>query len=185
MTDLSQIEYKTLRETIRERGTLRMCAILIGLAVWGALALTLQINDLAGAATMVPFVILAGTFELNLFIHTSVERIGRYLQVFHERDGGWEHVAMAFGQQFPGSGPDPLFGRMFVIAVSVNYLPVVLGGETTEMVVLAVLHLILIGRIRYARGVAAKQRALDLERFETLFQAARTAGPATEGPSPR
>src|SRR5262245_49252380 len=181
-----QSEYEALRATIRERGTVRMILLPVVFGLWGAAAIATTAAIQLPIAALIPLIVLASGFEAIYALHVNVERIGRYLQVFHERDGGWEHVAMAFGQQFPGSAPDPLFGRMFVIAVSVNYLPVVLGGETSEMVVLAVLHLILIGRIRYARGVAAKQRALDLERFETLFQAAQTAaGPATGDPSPR
>jgi len=175
-----------MRATIAQRGTVRILLAPVTFFFWAGTAIATAAVITVALSTLVPLLVLAAGFEAIYALHINVERIGRYLQVFHERDGGWEHVAMAFGQQFPGSGPDPLFGRMFVIAVSVNYLPVVLGGETTEMVVLAVLHLILIGRIRYARGVAAKQRALDLERFETLYQAARTAAaPVTEGPLPR
>jgi hypothetical protein len=98
----------------------------------------------------------------------NVERIGRYLQVFHEPEGGWEHVAMAFGRRFPGTGPDPLFAQLFVFGTSVNFLPVLLIGEPVEIGVLAVIHLILIYRIRTARAAAGKQRAEDLQKFEQL-----------------
>ena len=52
---------------------------------------------------------------------TGVERIGRYLQVFHEddTDGGarrWEHVAMGFGKEAAKGTPDPLFSSYFVLA---------------------------------------------------------------------
>ena len=57
-------------------------------------------------------------FEAAFALYTNVERIGRDLQVFHERDGeGWEHVAVEFGRRFPGGGPDPLFARLFITAV--------------------------------------------------------------------
>jgi hypothetical protein len=110
----------------------------------------------------------------------NVERIGRYLQVYQEGAGGWEHVSMRFGQRFPGSGPDPLFGRLFVLATSVNFLPAALGWENMpELVVLAVLHLLFINRIRLARIFAASQRARDLERFQALR--AETMASAAEG----
>ena len=75
---------------------------------------------------------------------------------------------MRFGQRFPATGPDPLFSRIFVLATSLNYLPAALGGQTIELVVLAVLHLAFINRIRVARAVASRQRAQDLERFTAL-----------------
>ena len=46
-------------------------------------------------------------------------------------------VWVVFG--FPGGGPDPLFGRLFGIAISINYLPAALGGSTVELIVLALL----------------------------------------------
>ena len=85
---------------------------------------------------------------------------------------------MEFGRRFPGSGPDPLFGRLFVLAISVNYLPAALGGTEIELAVLAVFHLIAIGRIRYCRSQAAKQRALDLERFTSIAGRAPLSGNA-------
>ena len=39
-----------------------------------------------------------------------------------------------------------------------NFLPVALGGELPEVVVLAVLHLFAIFRIRMAHGAARRQR---------------------------
>ena len=59
--------------------------------------------ELQGAVTLVPFLILAATFELNFFVHTGVERIGRYIQVFFEEAGdsrGWETTAMNYGTRF-------------------------------------------------------------------------------------
>ena len=69
---------------------------------------------------------------------------------------------------FPGAGPDPLFGRLFVLATSVNFLPAALGRDVPELVVIAVLHLVFINRVRLARAFAASQRVKDLERFEAL-----------------
>jgi hypothetical protein len=76
---------------------------------------------------------------------------------------------MLFGQRFPRAGPDPLFGRLFVLATSVNFLPAALGFESyPELVLLAVPHFVFINRIRLARAFAASQRAGDLERFTAL-----------------
>jgi hypothetical protein len=119
-------------------------------------------------STLVPLLVLAAGFEAIFALHVNVERIGRYLQVFHEPDGGWERVAMRFGQRFPGTGPDPLFSRMFALATSVNFLPAALGGEIPELVVLAALHVLFINRIRVARKFEASQRAADVERFVAL-----------------
>jgi hypothetical protein len=172
MADSSEIEYESLRATIRERGTLRMCAILIGLAAWGALALTLQINDLSGATTVVPFVILAGTFELSLFIHTGVERVGRYLQVFHEEAKNviaWETVAMNYGRTFPG-GLDPLFITLFACAAAVNFVSsFALTTRRPGWILIALLaHAVFAWRLTWARRLSAGQRATDLERFRKL-----------------
>ncbi len=172
MTDLPEIEYQALRATIRERGTFRMCAILIGLAAWGALALTLQINDLGGAATMIPFVVLAGTFELSLFVHTGVERIGRYVQVFHEETKNmiaWETTAMNYGRNFPG-GLDPLFVTLFASAAVVNFLSSF--AFTTRrpgwIVVSLIAHAVFGWRLSWARRMSGSQRAIDLERYRKL-----------------
>jgi hypothetical protein len=76
---------------------------------------------------------------------------------------------MRFGQRFPGSGPDPLFVQLFVLATSVNFLPAALGFEDPiEVGVIAVVHLMLIYRLRTARGASARQRTEDLQRFEQL-----------------
>ena len=75
---------------------------------------------------------------------------------------------MAFGKQFPGTGPDPLFSQLFVFGVSINFLPAALGGEVVEVGVLALIHLAVVYRVRMARGIAAKGRVDDLERFEQL-----------------
>src|SRR5688500_10936211 len=124
MTDPSQAEYQALRNTITQRGTARVCAVVAGLAVWGALSTALVMAGIAGPAMLVPLTILAGTFEINFFVHTGVERVGRYLQVFYEeRPGaiGWETIAMNYGAKFP-SGLDPLFGVIFAAAALLNLL---------------------------------------------------------------
>ena len=162
-------EYKALRATIQHRGTARMVVLPIVFVGWAGTAVAAAAVITVPVSTLVPLLILVAGFEAVFALHINIERIGRYLQVFHEEDGGWERVTMLFGQRFPGSGPDPLFGRLFVLATSVNFLPAGLGFESIpELVLLAVPHLFFINRIRMARAFAASQRAGDLERFTAL-----------------
>lgn len=162
-------EYAAMRATIRERGTARMVLLPLVFIGWAGATIATAAVITVALSTLVPLMVLVAGFEAIFALHINVERVGRYLQVFHEADGGWEPVAMRFGQRFPGTGPDPLFSRLFVLATSVNFLPAALGGETLELVVLALLHLMFINRVRVARGVAARQRAEDLERFNRLL----------------
>lgn len=162
------IEYTALRATIRERGTARLVLAPVVFITWAAAAIAAAAAVILPFATLLPLVILAAGFEAIFALHTNVERIGRYVQVFHEEAGGWEHVAMAFGQQAPSGGPDPLFVRLFVVAVGINYLPAAVAGTPVELFVLGLLHLLVILRIAAARRAAAAQRALDLERFTRL-----------------
>lgn len=179
--DRQRDEYRALRAAIVQRGTVRMALVPLTLAVWAAVAVATAAVITVAISTLVPLLVLAAGFEAIYALHLNVERIGRYLQVFHEPDGGWEHVAMEFGRRFPGTGPDPLFSRLFVTTVSVNFLPITLGGTTAEIAVLAVLHFAFIYRIRVARGVAAGQRAEDLERFVAIA-AAPPAPPTADAP---
>jgi hypothetical protein len=165
---VKQDEYAAMRGTIRDRGTVRMILLPVIFIGWAGTAVATAAVITVAVSTLVPLLVLAAGFEAILALHINVERIGRYLQVFHEADDGWEHVAMEFGRQFPGSGPDPLFGRLFVLATSVNFLPAALGGTVPEIGVLAVLHMLFVNRVRLAKAFAASQRALDLERFKSL-----------------
>lgn len=135
---------------------------------WAGTAVATAAVITVALSTVVPLLVLAAGFEAVFALHLSVERISRYLQVFHERDGGWEQVATAFGRMFPNSGPDPLFSQLFVFGVSVNFLPAALGGEVLEVAVIAVLHLVLVYRIRTARTAAERMRAADFEGFEQI-----------------
>lgn len=172
MSDLSQAEYQALRDTIRERGTARLCAVLGGLFAWGALGIALLIARLDGGIALVPLLVLAGTFEINFFIHTGVERIGRYIQVFYEERAGavgWETIAMSYGAKFP-SGLDPLFSIVFAGAASLNFFAVLLVAERRSgwIALSLVAHLAFGYRIVALKKRAAAQRALDLDRFRNL-----------------
>lgn len=172
MPDLRELEYTALRDTIRERGSLRMCAILIALAAWGVLAIGLLAAQLTGAATMVPVVVLAAGFEISFFIHTGVERIGRYIQVFYEEEQNttaWETCAMNYGRSFPG-GTDPLFITLFASAAVVNFVST-FGLSTRRpgwMLVSFVAHLAFGWRLVNARQLSGSQRGTDVERFRSL-----------------
>ena len=167
-TTRQDAEFEALRATIRERGTVRLILLPLSLALWAAAAIATTAAVALPIAALVPLLVLAAGFEAIYALHVNVERIGRYLQVFHEPDGGWEHVAMTFGQRFPGRGPDPLFSGIFLIATALNYLPVALGGTMPELIVAGVLHLLLAGHIGTARQRATRQRLLDLERFTAI-----------------
>lgn len=165
---LNELEFDALRATIRERGTARMILLPVTLALWAGVAVATWAAVAIPIASLLPLLVLAAGFESIYALHVNVERIGRYIQVFHESAGGWEHVAMRFGQRFPGRGPDALFSTLFLIATALNYLPVALGGSTPELVVGGILHLVLAFHIGTARRRASRQRKLDLEHFEAL-----------------
>ena len=161
-------EFEALRATIRERGTARMVLLPVTFGLWGGVAVaTFAVFQLPIGA-LAPLLVLAAGFEAIYALHVNVERIGRYLQVFHETDGGWEHVSMAFGQRFTGGGSDPLFSSLFLMATALNYMPVAIGGSVIDLAVAGVLHLVLAFHIGTARRRASKQREQDLERFMTI-----------------
>jgi len=163
-------EFRALRATIQQRGTMRMVVLPIVFIGWAGTAVATAAVITVAISTLVPLLILVAGFEAVFALHVNVERIGRYLQVFHEgEESGWETTVSRFAQQFPGAALDPLFSRLFVLATSVNFLPAALGWENmAELVVLAALHLVFINRVRLARSFVASQRADDLQRFIAL-----------------
>jgi hypothetical protein len=172
MTSREIEEYRSLRATIRERSTARVWIALAGVSVWGGLALTTAALFELPVATLLPLLVLLLTFEIVFAIHTGVERVGRYIQVFFEdeaTDRGWEHQAMEFGRRFPSGGPDPLFCGAFWSATVLNIIPAALAApQAVEWVVVGTVHALAIARIVLARRASRTQRAADLERFRTL-----------------
>ena len=169
MTDLRIEEYRALRNTIRARGTARVCIFIVGLGIWAALSLVSLGIGAVPLAVVFPLLVLAGTFEAVFALHAGVERIGRYLQVFH--DDTWERTAMVFGPPLAGTGTDPLFAGLFGLATACNFLQVVVGGAVpAELAVLGAFHVVFLARVVIARRAAARQRAADLGRFEQLKQ---------------
>jgi hypothetical protein len=165
---LPQEEYRSLRQTVQHRGTLRFVAALVSWIVWAALALHSWTSGVAPLVGVFSLMVLVGGFEIVLALHVGVERIGRYIQVMFETGSNaapaWEHTAMAMGARWssPG-GLDPLFGGIFLLATLLNSLQGLVGGASApEIVGSIVIHLGFALRILGARRYASRQRALDL-----------------------
>jgi hypothetical protein len=166
-------EYRALRDTIRERGTARVWIFVIGFGIWGGLVMATVSIAALPEATLLPLLALAAVFEAVFALHTGVERVGRYIQVFYEADTSdslnWEHTAMAFGRAFPGATVDPLFARFFWIATIFNFIPAVLAGAVLyEWLGIGLAHVLFIVRVVIAERHAAHQRATDLDHFLKL-----------------
>jgi hypothetical protein len=172
MTPRELEEYKALRATIRERGTARHCIAAVGLVSWAALWLAVMAVANVPVATLVPLLVLVTIFEIVFVLHTGVERVGRYLQVFFENPGerSWEHVAMQYGRQFGGgSSIDALFSPLFWTATVLNLIPTLTSGPPAiDWVVVGIVHALFAVRVWIARGHAARQRAIDLGRFQKV-----------------
>ena len=176
MTARELNEYSALRDTIRQRGTLRIILFLVTVMAWAAATIATAALAALPVATLLPLLLLTAGFEVVFALHTAVERIGRYLQVFYEEDDpahperAWERTAMAYGRAHPG-GPDPLFVAYFVIATLLNFVPVILAEPVQiEVTVVGIAHGLAIARILVARHTASGQRTKDLERFQRLKQ---------------
>ena len=180
MTERELEEYRALRATIRERGTARHAIVVAGLAGWAGLAIATTVTLTLPIATLIPLVVLAVTFQATFALHTGVERIGRYIQVFHEADGDaggprWERMAMAFGPHAPKGGANPLFVEFFLLAAVANLLPLALADAIAiEWVVVGAFHLVFAIHVLRSQRYAATQRAIDLDIF-TRLKAGQTA----------
>lgn len=172
------LEFSALRTTIASRGTVRVVLVPLSIAAWATLARGGFLPSPLGLTALVPLAVLFAGFEAVRALHVAIERIGRYLQVFHEGRPGsredlpkWETTAMADGARLPGAGVDPLFTWVFVGATLVN-AGLALGASERSLDAVAVLaaHAALVGRMWYARRAAALQRAHDLAHFTRLKQ---------------
>ena len=172
MTPRELAEYQALRDTIRERGTSRAWLLLATFVAWGGLAIATAALAALPIATLLPLRVLAVGSETGCAVHTGVERIGRYIQVFFESDDadrGWEHHIMAFGAAGRGPASDPLLASYFWIATIFNFVPALLANPApVEWSVVGVIHLLFMVRVGVARRQASRQRAIDLERFRQL-----------------
>ncbi len=173
---LPDFEYLVLRQTIATRGTVRMTMVPVTFIGWSATTLVLMLFSQLPVGALLSLAVLAAGFETIHALHVGVERIGRYLQVFYEERTStdelsprWETTAMAVGPTLPGGGVDPLFSILFLSATALNLMPMALPGvSTVEAVVIGALHLALAVRIVRARAAAARQRAVELDRYRQL-----------------
>ena len=176
-------EYRALRATIRERGSLRFLVTSITFSAWAAVLTTLCAVTVVPTFILVPLAVLAAGFELNLAIHVGVERVGRYLQLKYERDpqsaAGWEHAVMKL--QVPRGGVDALFLVVFLSALALTFVvalwleaagtgPDEIGAIRIETLVVAVLHAIVAARWLQAARYARSQRARELPAFEAAMK---------------
>jgi hypothetical protein len=176
MTANQPEEYRALRATIRVRGTARVWLFLVGLMAWAALLIATTALASVPVAALVPLLVLAAAFEAVFALHVGVERIGRYLQAFH--DDCWEQTSMAFGPALARTGSDPLFVVFFGLATLMNFVPVLLlGALRVELLVIGAAHLLFLVRLVVARSAAQRQRAQDLARFEQMRSISRSNRP--------
>jgi hypothetical protein len=168
--DQAPTEYESLRATIRERGTWRVMLSWLSLAVWAALVIS-GLGRSTPFVLLVSLVALAAGFEGVYALHVGVERIGRYLQVFHEAPGrlpAWERTAMAYGRDPSGDGLDPIFSKLFAAAALLN-LGLILDSRRFGLILVGVAaHVVFAVRMVQARRYVAKQKTIDLERFKRL-----------------
>jgi hypothetical protein len=164
---LAEAEYAALRATIRERGTLRLGAILVTVAVWAALVV---VTPLRGPSSLAFLLVLAAGFEVTFACHIGVDRIGRYVQHRYESAGragpAWERLAMS--ATFPRiPGLDPLAANLFLAAGLANLAVSLPGSGMADhpvfSLVLVLAHVVFAGRVVTARRIAARQRAADLD----------------------
>jgi len=169
MTPREVEEYRALRATIRERGSLRIVLFIIIMIAWAAATIATAALAALPVATLLPLFLLAAGLESLFALHTGVERVGRYLQVFYdEGEREWERTSMAYGRANPG-GPDPLFTVYFCVATVLNFVPVLIADPVRlELQVVGTAHVLFLVRIFVARRTAGRQRAVDLDRFERL-----------------
>ena len=181
-------EYVSLRRTIAQRGTLRPVLALCGIGLWAIVLMAVLAWLAYPVAAAIPLLVLVTTFEIIRPLHFGAERIGRYIQVFHEEIGdssrpfsdapSWERVAMNFGA-VPGVGGHPLFVPIFLLATVINYLSVLLPEPVPlEMSAMAVPHFAFIAWLITADRAMRKQRALELARLRDLHSNPRPEPPS-------
>ena len=173
-------EYLVLRKTIAQRGALRPILVVGGISAWAVVLIAVLALLPYPVASAIPLLVLSATFEAIRPLHFGAERIGRYLQVFHEEAGqldralfdtpSWERVAMNLGH-VPGVGGHPLFLPIFLLATVANYVAVIIPNPVpVEMGVMAVPHLAFVAWLFAAHRAMKTQRAIELARFQDLYR---------------
>ena len=172
MTPRELEEYRALRETIRERGTARVWIVLAGLTAWAALVIATTALAVLPDATFLPLLVLAATFEI-VFLAPHRRRAGRPLHPGVLRRRGRRRLGAR------GDGVRPRVSRQRARpALWLLFLARHRSSTSSrrcspqpapvEWMVVGAVHALLIVRIAVARRQAARQRAIDLERFERL-----------------
>lgn len=171
---LAQIEYRSLRETIQTRSSLRVTLGLATFSAWAALSLWCWTSVAGPVVGLVPLFVLLAGFEIVLSLHTGVERIGRYVQRMFETGGpappAWEHIAVAMSPRWlsPG-GLDPLFSVLFILAAWLNFIPAAAGADSLQLTIVTITHGTFIVRVVMARRFAARQRAADIAALDSVI----------------
>jgi hypothetical protein len=183
LTSFGIAEYRELRATIRERGSLRHVAILITFSVWTATMMWAASTFSVSIFFLLPLLVLVAGFEVAFALHVGVERIGRFIQVRYEREieteVSWERTAMAL--RVAGGGIDPLFLKLFVLTAVLNLLAGIWTTEITpassaavferaELAVFVGAHAAAVVRWISAARYARSQRSRDLAAFEELLR---------------
>jgi len=175
-------EYRALRATIQQRGSLRVILTVATFAVWAVTVLLLSTRFGLPFFSLVPLIVLVAGFEAVFALHIGVERIGRYIQAHHEPASNgqarWEETAMGF--RGPGGGANPLFPAVFISATLINLTLGFLFGfdgtepfsfaTQTEWLPIALLHVVVLIRVVTGSRFAAGQRARDLAEFQRLLK---------------
>jgi hypothetical protein len=163
-----QEEYRAIRATIRERGTARVCLFAAGMAVWAALAVASLALALPPVATTIPLLVLVSTFEATFALHAGVERLGRYLLIFH--GDTWEQAAGSFGQPPGAIKLDALFTWVFLAGATANLMPLLVTVPIVqELAAVGLAHLVFVLRVLSAGRAARLQRDVDRRRFAQIL----------------
>ena len=183
-------EYRALRATIRERGSLRVILALVSVGLWALLAATLQWTAARSLTWLLPLTVLGLGADIVGALHVGVERIGRYIQVEYEETDPldstgphWEHVAMTPGASLPRGGLQPLFTGWFGCAALVNWLLAASSDALPVQALLLVAHGAVLLRLWWYRHFAQTQRQRDLQHF-TRIRATRRGAPACNSDVP-
>ena len=187
LSSLALAEYRELRATIRERGSLRHLTVLITFSVWTATMLWAASTFSVPLFFVIPLIVLVAGFEVAFALHIGVERIGRFIQVRYEDEIGtpvsWERTAMAL--RVPGGGVDPLFLKVFLAAAILNLLagiwmspiasaPSDAAFERAELATFVGAHAGAVVRWISAARYARSQRVRELAAFEELLRKSRS-----------
>lgn len=186
MESLHLEEYRQLRATIRERGSLRVALFVATLAAWAVSAALVAAFLPLPLASLLPLTLLVSGFEAVHALHVGAERIGRYLYVRYESgmdssmNAGlanhlplmWEGAIAAFGAGGHRTSTRPaggLFALAFTTAIVFNFLVTALGGTMAELAGIGTIHALALVRVVAAQRAAAGQRAEDQRRFEAVL----------------